>query len=203
MTTPSTTDLGAEAERQYAAKARQQLGRVGLSAKNIERFLSEIVEDDLHAKTILSLALGTLGVLHAASLCIHVVGRAMAWARGAEAMARAMSCAAIVFPENPYPPIMYGPVPGAILSPSQIHGIGPCSAKMSEGPTCSMVRAVVALGSLRACNSESTYSRAAGNPLSFLPLTSAPLNTICRASLNASAALFPRHFSRSSLQNHW
>jgi DDE family transposase len=84
MTTPSTTDLGAEAERQYAAKARQQLGRVGLSAKNIERFLSEIVEDDLHAKTILSLALGTLGVLHAASLCIHVVGRAMAWARGAD-----------------------------------------------------------------------------------------------------------------------
>ena len=84
MTTPSTTDLGAEPERQYAAKARQQLGRVGLSAKNIERFLSEIVEDDLHAKTILSLALGTLGVLHASSLCIHVVGRAMAWARGAD-----------------------------------------------------------------------------------------------------------------------
>jgi hypothetical protein len=84
MTTSATTDSVTEHERQYAAKARQQLGRVGLNAKNIERFLAEVVDDDLHVKTILSLALGTLGVLHATSLCIHVVGRAMAWARGAD-----------------------------------------------------------------------------------------------------------------------
>jgi hypothetical protein len=84
MTTSAPTDSSVEHERQYAAKARQQLGRVGLNAKNIERFLGEVVEDDLHVKTILSLALGTLGVLHATSLCIHVVGRAMAWARGAD-----------------------------------------------------------------------------------------------------------------------
>jgi Transposase DDE domain len=82
--TTATTDSSAEHEREYAAKARWQLGRVGLNGKNIERFLSEVVEIDLHVKTILSLALGTLGVLHATSLCIHVVGRAMAWARGAD-----------------------------------------------------------------------------------------------------------------------
>jgi hypothetical protein len=84
MPTHATTDSATDDERQYAAKARRQLARVGLNAKSIERFLSEIVEDDLHAKTILSLSLGTLGVLHATSLCIHVVGRAMAWARGAD-----------------------------------------------------------------------------------------------------------------------
>jgi hypothetical protein len=42
--------------------------------------LAEVVEDDLHVKTILSLANATLGVLHAASLCIHVIGRAYGWA---------------------------------------------------------------------------------------------------------------------------
>jgi hypothetical protein len=42
--------------------------------------LAEVVEEDLHVKTILSLANATLGVLHAASLCIHVIGRAYGWA---------------------------------------------------------------------------------------------------------------------------
>jgi hypothetical protein len=55
---------------------------VGLNATNIEKFLNELSGDDLHVKTIQSIALGTLGALHAVSLCLHVVGRAMAWARG-------------------------------------------------------------------------------------------------------------------------
>jgi hypothetical protein len=42
--------------------------------------LEEVVGEDLHVKTILSLANATLGVLHAASLCIHVIGRAYGWA---------------------------------------------------------------------------------------------------------------------------
>lgn len=71
-------------ERVHAAHARRQLARVGLNAASIERFLRTIVDTDLHAKMVLSLSLGTLGVLHAASLCIHVVGRAMAWARGTD-----------------------------------------------------------------------------------------------------------------------
>jgi len=80
----ATTDSTNDEERQYAARARRQLARVGLNATSIERFLTDAVEVDLHAKTILSLSLGTLGVLHATSLCIHVVGRAMAWARGTD-----------------------------------------------------------------------------------------------------------------------
>ena len=59
-------------ERVHAAHARRQLARVGLNAASIERFLRTIVDTDLHAKMVLSLSLGTLGVLHAASLCIHV-----------------------------------------------------------------------------------------------------------------------------------
>ena len=80
----ATTDSTNDEERLYAARARRQLARVGLNATSIERFLTDTVEVDLHAKTILSLSLGTLGVLHATSLCIHVVGRAMAWARGTD-----------------------------------------------------------------------------------------------------------------------
>jgi hypothetical protein len=88
MTTPSqtlvTVDDDHSQERVHVAHARRQLARVGLNAASIERFLRTIVDTDLHAKTVLSLSLGTLGVLHAASLCIHVIGRAMAWARGTD-----------------------------------------------------------------------------------------------------------------------
>ena len=83
--TKTTSALDAlKSERLEAARARRRLARVGLNATSIERFLKRILGDDLHAKTILSLSLGTLGVLHAASVCIHVVGRAMAWARGTD-----------------------------------------------------------------------------------------------------------------------
>lgn len=67
-------------ERLYQQRARAKLRRVGLSSASIQRFLDEVAGDDLHAKTILSLANATLGVLHAASLCIHVIGRAYGWA---------------------------------------------------------------------------------------------------------------------------
>jgi hypothetical protein len=68
-------------ERSHSTKVRKQLARVGLSADSVERFLNETVKVDLHVKTVLSLSLATLGVLHAVSLCIHVIGRALAWAR--------------------------------------------------------------------------------------------------------------------------
>lgn len=67
-------------ERLHSQRTRAKLARVGLSSGSIQRFLGEVVEDDLHVKTILSIANATLGVLHAASLCIHVIGRAYGWA---------------------------------------------------------------------------------------------------------------------------
>ncbi len=47
-------------------------------------FLNSIFEGDLHAKRILSLSYAVLGVLHAASLGVHFIGRALAWARGTQ-----------------------------------------------------------------------------------------------------------------------
>ena len=40
--------------------------------------MDKVFGDDLHAKTVLSLAMGVVGVLHAASLGIHAIGRGMA-----------------------------------------------------------------------------------------------------------------------------
>jgi hypothetical protein len=67
--------------RRHTARVQKQLGRVGLTGPSIEKFLKKVVQVDLHAKTVLSLSLGTLGVLHAVSLCIYVIGRALAWSR--------------------------------------------------------------------------------------------------------------------------
>ena len=67
-------------ERLHSQRARAKLARVGLSSASIQRFLDEVVGDDLHVKTILSLSNATLGVLHSASPCIHVIGRAYGWA---------------------------------------------------------------------------------------------------------------------------
>lgn len=77
MTTSTNEDRASE--RLYAARARGNLRRVGLSSESIQRFLREVVDDDLHVKTILSLSNAVLGVLHSASLCIHVIGRAYGW----------------------------------------------------------------------------------------------------------------------------
>lgn len=51
--TSETEELASE--RLHSAQARAKLGRVGLSSASIQRFLGEVMEDDLHVKTILSL----------------------------------------------------------------------------------------------------------------------------------------------------
>lgn len=70
-----------ESEQRETAKARRRLTKAGLNAASIERFLADVLEVDWHVATLRSVSLGTLGVLHAVSLCIHVIGRAAAWAR--------------------------------------------------------------------------------------------------------------------------
>ena len=68
-------------ERREVARATQSLAKVGLNSGSMERYATEVLELDWHAATIQSVAFGTLGVLHAVSLSIHVIGRAMAWSR--------------------------------------------------------------------------------------------------------------------------
>ncbi|NNC00455.1 IS4 family transposase, partial [Corallococcus exiguus] len=59
------------------------LGRkVAINEEQVLRFLESLFEEDLHAKRVLSLAHATLGGVHAASLSVHAIGQALAWARG-------------------------------------------------------------------------------------------------------------------------
>lgn len=55
-----------------------------LSPEVVEEFVRSVVSEDLHARRVLSLANATLGVIHAASLAVATVGRALAQARGLE-----------------------------------------------------------------------------------------------------------------------
>lgn len=53
-----------------------------LNDEQIHTFLESLFEEDLHARRILSLSYAVLGVIHAASLGVHTIGKALAWARG-------------------------------------------------------------------------------------------------------------------------
>lgn len=56
-----------------------------LQPKNIRRFVDELFGDSIHARRVDSLADGVSGVLHAASLAIHAIGRGLAAAKGIHA----------------------------------------------------------------------------------------------------------------------
>lgn len=75
------TQTAMETEQRQAAKARKQLAKAGLNAASIERYLTDVLEVDWHLATLRSVSFGAVGVLHAVSLCIHVIGRAAAWAQ--------------------------------------------------------------------------------------------------------------------------
>lgn len=53
-----------------------------LNDQQTNAFLDSLFEEELHAKRVLSLSYAVLGVIHAASLGVHLIGKALAWARG-------------------------------------------------------------------------------------------------------------------------
>jgi hypothetical protein len=55
---------------------------LGAKSNDVERFVEELFEDDLHAKRVESLANATLGVMSGASLAVSMIGQALAQARG-------------------------------------------------------------------------------------------------------------------------
>jgi len=55
-----------------------------LGFKTVGDFVERAVGDDLHAKRVLSLTNATMGVIHAATLGVTTIGRALAQARGLE-----------------------------------------------------------------------------------------------------------------------
>src|ERR1700735_1086045 len=48
----------------------------------VHEFLTRVFAEDLHAKRILSLAKGTLGVMTGSALAVSLIGQALAHARG-------------------------------------------------------------------------------------------------------------------------
>jgi len=56
--------------------------RRGLTFENVHNFLSGFLADDVHAKRVLSLANGALGVMSSASLAVNAIGQGLALARG-------------------------------------------------------------------------------------------------------------------------
>jgi len=55
-----------------------------VGAEQVQSFVESVVGDDMHAQRVLSVANATLGVIHAASLAVSTIGRALALARGLE-----------------------------------------------------------------------------------------------------------------------
>lgn len=53
-----------------------------LNEHQVHSFLESLFEEDLHARRVLSLSHAVLGVIHSASLGVHTIGKALAWARG-------------------------------------------------------------------------------------------------------------------------
>lgn len=56
-----------------------------LKPKSVHRFVDELFGDTMHARRVDSFADGVTGVLHAASLAIHAIGRGLAAAKGIHA----------------------------------------------------------------------------------------------------------------------
>jgi hypothetical protein len=54
----------------------------GLSTKQSHRFVDDLLGEDLHAKRVLSLGNGVVGMMHAASLSVHAIGQGLAAANG-------------------------------------------------------------------------------------------------------------------------
>jgi hypothetical protein len=75
MTTQLATETRFEGRR---AQAR-------VDAQTVEAFVDGVLGETLHELRVKSLALATVGVLHSASLAIHMIGRGLAAARGTSA----------------------------------------------------------------------------------------------------------------------
>jgi hypothetical protein len=56
--------------------------RAHVAVADVQKFVEEVVSEDMHALRVTSLTNGVLGVLHCAALGIHAIGRALAAARG-------------------------------------------------------------------------------------------------------------------------
>ncbi len=61
---------------------RGRAPRPKLSPRYVHQFVEQVVGEDFHAKRVLSLANGVVGVMHAAALAVHFIGEGLAIAEG-------------------------------------------------------------------------------------------------------------------------
>ena len=74
---PTSTPLASTASARRPPAAR-------LSPLQVHEFVVDLLGEDVHATRVLSFARGVVGVLHAAALGVHAVGRGLAKAMGLE-----------------------------------------------------------------------------------------------------------------------
>lgn len=67
-----------------ATRLRRQPRRPTLSPHTVLQFVDQLVGEDLHAKRVLSLSNGVVGVIHAAALAVHFIGEGLAVAMGTD-----------------------------------------------------------------------------------------------------------------------
>src|SRR5688500_5971270 len=80
MTNASATVSGPEP----TPRSTRRPPRAKLSSAYVKQFVEQLVGDDFHAKRVLSLANGVVGVIHAAALAVHFIGEGLAAAMGTD-----------------------------------------------------------------------------------------------------------------------
>ena len=58
--------------------------RAKLAPRQVKQFVEQVVGEDLHAKRVLSLSNGVVGVIHAAALAVHFIGEGLSAAMGTD-----------------------------------------------------------------------------------------------------------------------
>jgi hypothetical protein len=79
LTTASATETSAP-----VAPPKRRPPQARLAPRNVLRFVDQLVGDDWHAKRVLSLSNGVVGVIHAAALAVHFIGEGLAAAMGTD-----------------------------------------------------------------------------------------------------------------------
>lgn len=64
------------------SQSRRLPRRPKIAESDVHAYVNEMFAEDLHARRVLSLGHGVLGVIHGASLAIHAIGQGLAQARG-------------------------------------------------------------------------------------------------------------------------
>lgn len=65
-----------------AGKPRRETARPKLDVQKVHSFVEELFAEQLHARRVLSISDGVVGVIHAAALSIHAIGHGLAIAKG-------------------------------------------------------------------------------------------------------------------------